>query len=73
MERVQTAGEVRCLLPAFLYAHIFIEGETTGYEAGPVAHPPRIKPRIGHQERIMEQRGNRRVLAGIREFHLSYF
>ena len=38
-----------------------------------MAHPPRIKPRIGHPERIMEQRGNRRVLAGICEFYLSYF
>ena len=26
---------VRCLLPAFLCAHIFIEGETSGYEAAP--------------------------------------
>ena len=24
----------RCLLPAFLCAHIFIERETSGYEAG---------------------------------------
>ena len=37
MGRVQTAGEVnltRCLLPAFLCAHIFFERETSGYEAG---------------------------------------
>ena len=34
MGRVQTAGEARCLRPAFLYAHIFIERETSGYEAG---------------------------------------
>ena len=36
MGRVQTAGEARlarCLLPAFLCAHIFIERETSGYEA----------------------------------------
>ena len=33
MGRVQTAGEVRCLLPAFLCAHIFIKRETSGYEA----------------------------------------
>ena len=26
-------GLTRCLLPAFLYAHIFIERETSGYEA----------------------------------------
>ena len=32
--RVQTAGETRCLLPAFRCAHIFIERETSGYEAG---------------------------------------
>ena len=35
MERVQTAGEARlarCLLPAFLCVHIFIERETSGYE-----------------------------------------
>ena len=31
MGRVQTAG--RCLLPAFLCAHIFIKRETSGYEA----------------------------------------
>ena len=30
MGRVQTAGEARCLLPAFLCAHIFIERETSG-------------------------------------------
>ena len=30
--RVQTA-DARCLLPAFLCAHIFIERETSGYEA----------------------------------------
>ena len=37
MGRVQTAGEARlarCLLPAFLCAHIFIKRETSGYEAG---------------------------------------
>ena len=37
MGRVQTAGEARlarCLLPAFLCAHIFIGRETSGYEAG---------------------------------------
>ena len=34
MGRVQTAGEARCLLPAFLWAHIVIERETSGYEAG---------------------------------------
>ena len=36
MGRVQTAGEAslaRCLLPAFLCAHIFIQRETSGYEA----------------------------------------
>ena len=33
MERVQTAGLARCLLPAFLCAHIFIKRETSGYEA----------------------------------------
>ena len=33
MGRVQTAG-ARCLLPAFLCAHIFIKRETSGYEAG---------------------------------------
>ena len=35
MGRVQTAdsGDPRCLLPAFLCAHIFIERETSGYEA----------------------------------------
>ena len=36
MGRVQTAGEARlarCLLPAFPWAHIFIERETSGYEA----------------------------------------
>ena len=36
MGRVQTAGEARlarCLLPAFLCAHIFIKRETSGYEA----------------------------------------
>ena len=36
MRRVQTAGEARlarCLLPAFLCAHIFIERETSGYQA----------------------------------------
>ena len=26
-------GEARCLLPAFLCAHIFVERETSGYEA----------------------------------------
>ena len=34
MGRVQTAGEARCLLPAFLCAHIFMKRETSGYEAG---------------------------------------
>ena len=37
MGRVQTAGEARlarCLLPAFLCAHIFIGRETSVYEAG---------------------------------------
>ena len=34
MGRVQTAGEARCLLPAFLCAHILIDRETSGYEAG---------------------------------------
>ena len=36
MGRVQMAGEARlarCLLPAFLCAHIFIKGERSGYEA----------------------------------------
>ena len=33
MGRVQSAGEARCLLPAFLCAHIFIKRETSGYEA----------------------------------------
>jgi len=36
MGGVQTAGEARlarCLLPAFLCAHIFIERERSGYEA----------------------------------------
>ena len=33
MGRVQTAGEARCLLPAFLCAHIFIERETSRHEA----------------------------------------
>ena len=36
MGRVQTASEARlarCLLPAFLCAHIFIKRETSGYEA----------------------------------------
>ena len=33
MGRVQTAGEARCLLPAFLCAYIFNETETSGYEA----------------------------------------
>ena len=33
MGRVQTAGEARCLLRAFLRAHISIERETSGYEA----------------------------------------
>ena len=35
MGRVQTAGEARvahCLLPTFLWVHIFIEKETSGYE-----------------------------------------
>ena len=35
MGRVQTAGEARvarCLLPTFLWVHIFIERETSGYE-----------------------------------------
>ena len=27
-------GRARCLLPAFLCAHIFIKRETSGYEAG---------------------------------------
>ena len=38
MGRVQMAGEARlarCLLPAFLCAHIFIDRETCGYEAVP--------------------------------------
>ena len=34
IERVQMAGEVRCLLPAFLCTHIFIKRETSGYKAG---------------------------------------
>ena len=34
MGRVQTAGEARCLLPAFLCADIFIKRKTSGYEAG---------------------------------------
>ena len=34
MGRVPSAGEARCLRPAFLCAHIFIERETSGYEAG---------------------------------------
>ena len=34
MGRVQTAGEARCLRPAFLCAHIFSERETSAYEAG---------------------------------------
>ena len=37
MGRVQTTGEARlarCLFPAFLCAHIFIERVTSGYEAG---------------------------------------
>ena len=34
MGRVQTVGEARCLLPAFLCADIFIKRETSGYEAG---------------------------------------
>ena len=29
----------RCLLPAFLCAHIFIERETSGYEAAPTTSP----------------------------------
>ena len=33
MGRVQTAGDARCLLPAFLCAHISIEREASGYEA----------------------------------------
>ena len=33
MGRQRTAGEARCLLPAFLCAHIFNEKETSGYEA----------------------------------------
>ena len=33
MGRVQTAGEARCLFPAFLCAHIFIERETSRHEA----------------------------------------
>ena len=35
MGRVQTAGEARvarCLLPTFLWVHIFIERGTSGYE-----------------------------------------
>ena len=42
MGRVQTAGEARlarCLLPAFLCAHIFINRETSGYEAVFVTFP----------------------------------
>ena len=34
MGMVQTAGEARCLRPAFLCTRIFIERETSGYEAG---------------------------------------
>ena len=34
MGRVQMAGEARCFRPSFLCAHIFIETETSGYEAG---------------------------------------
>ena len=34
MGRVETTGEARCLLPVFLCTHIFIERETSGYEAG---------------------------------------
>ena len=34
MGRLQTAGEARCFLPAFLCAHIVIKRETSGYEAG---------------------------------------
>ena len=33
MGRQRTAGEARCLLPAFLCAHILNENETCGYEA----------------------------------------
>ena len=33
MGRVQTAVEALCLLPAFFCAHIFIDRETSGYEA----------------------------------------
>ena len=33
MGRVPAAGLARCLLPAFLCAHIFIKRETSGYEA----------------------------------------
>ena len=33
MERVQKAGEARSVLPAFLFPHIFMERETSEYEA----------------------------------------
>ena len=32
--QAKQAGLARCLLPAFLCAHIFIGRETSGYEAG---------------------------------------
>ena len=43
MGRVKRRGEAcfACfLLPAFLFAQIFIKGETSGYEAGDISQRP---------------------------------
>ena len=46
MERVQTAGDARCLLPAFLGAHI--ERETSGYEAARFQSPSSVVAEVHH-------------------------
>ena len=55
----------RCLLPAFLCAHIFIERETSGYEAGEEQSVfLRIQVRASSQTKGLERGWKRRARLG---------
>ena len=53
--RVQTAGEARCLLPAFLCARNFIKRETSGYEAG--RNPFKLNGSVRSNKKSFEKTG----------------
>ena len=56
----------RCLLPAFLCAHIFIERETSGYEAVPVTSEEATglhdAPSQRDKEHILERQNHKVIL-----------